>query len=95
MQYNKRVKIKECEGMKGLIVSLLSVVSIMFSSCFGCAGCVNGGMLLSGCGETHVDNECDSCGSSQGVEQVTETLELCERCINNGTGSGCGYGCDF
>lgn len=79
--------------MKGLVVSLLSIVSIMFSSCFGCTGCLNGGMMLEGCGETHADGECDACGGYNGVEKVTETLELCENCLNDPYSSGCGVSC--
>ncbi len=73
--------------MKGLIVALLSAVSLMFSSCLGCNGCL---IALDSCDEDHTDGYCDMCGGEYGVEQITDSLEACDRCrADYGSTSGC------
>ena len=77
--------------MKGLVVSLLSAVSLMFSSCLGCNACF---VTYESCDADHADGRCDDCGSSY-AQQITDDLELCNNCVGDyGDMSGCG-GCYF
>ncbi len=73
--------------MKGLIAGLLSAVSLMFSSCLGCQGCI---MALEGCEADHTDGICDMCEIYDG-EQISDSLEICTQCMGNyGDLDGCG-----
>ena len=74
--------------MKGLIVSLLSAITLMFSSCFGCNGCL---LAMEACdGEVYADGICDMCGRDEGIE-VSDSLEICTLCMNDyGELDGCG-----
>lgn len=73
--------------MKGLIAGLLSAVSLMFASCFGCNGCV---LALEACEADHTDGICDICEMNSG-EQVSDGLEICTQCVgDSGDLDGCG-----
>lgn len=77
--------------MKGFMTALLSMVSLMFTSCFGCNSCF---LTMDGCGEDHNDGVCDICGQSYyTVEKISDDLEICSNCVGDyGELDGCG-GC--